>query len=178
MVGAAVVVGVVNILAVFQVLASLYLEDTKTLFAAIIAIGGYFGVYFVALAVGDSWAIAPEDEDVRRRWQEEQWLKGELSAQLAAWCLAGLGVLPVTGAILLRGFLDLPLTSGRVNGLTCAGLGLGVVMIAFGMNRTWHRPDGWRVFPPDRGQLQTWIMSGPAEGVPVGDLQVSGGVSG
>jgi hypothetical protein len=32
--------------------------------------------------------------------------------------------------------------------------------------------------PLDRGHLQTWIMSGPEEEVLVGDLQVSGGVSG
>ncbi|MDL4817378.1 hypothetical protein [Actinomadura opuntiae] len=143
LVGVGVVVALVNTLAAFQVLASLYFPDAKNLFVVIAAIGGIFGVYFIALAIGDSWAVEPEDRTIRSLWREKQWLQSERAALLATWRIATLNVLLIAGALTLRFFANIALTSDRVNWLTGAGLGLAAAMTALGANRTFHSPSGW-----------------------------------
>lgn len=89
--GATTAIGVVAIMAAFEVLAAIYLPETKSLFA-LLAVGTSIGaVVMVALALGDAWMASPDHHWLGTKKRGYRW--GTLTASLTT-----LGV--VIGALL------------------------------------------------------------------------------
>lgn len=81
--GAATAIGVVAIMAAFEVLAAIYLPETKSLFA-LLAVGTSVGaVVMVALALGDAWIVSPDHHWLGTRQRGYRW--GTITSGLATF---------------------------------------------------------------------------------------------
>lgn len=134
-VGMCTAIGIVAIIAAFEVLATIYLPETHDLFAW--ATGGVAvaGSVLVAFVLGDAWRTPSLPKD--------HWLFGsDNSARWALWT-AGAGVVVLGFAISLY-FSDVRLAAGN-NGLHLivgAGIMLALLSGVAGIIRAMHRNDG------------------------------------
>lgn len=84
--GAATAIGVVAIMAAFEVLATIYLPETKSLFA-LLAMGTSIGaVVLVALVLGDAWVVSPNHHWLGTRKRGYRW--GTIASGLATFGIA------------------------------------------------------------------------------------------
>ncbi|WP_142144406.1 hypothetical protein [Streptomyces sp. SLBN-31] len=143
-----VVIALVDVVAAFELLSSLALPDARLLLQLITGASGALGVFFTALALGDSWATHPAHSPNYEEWKEDEWIRSQEEADKAALWVAGLGVLPVTIGTALRVFAGLRVTASvtTANSIILCGLALSVAATVASALRT-HHPE--RV--PSRG---------------------------
>ncbi|MFH8470399.1 hypothetical protein [Streptomyces sp. NPDC017991] len=135
----AVVVSIVSVLGAFEVLAAIYVPDSRLLFSLITGVGGIAGAYFTSFAVGDSWRTGPTDLAVRTPWLANQWIKTPEDAYRQAYWLAILGVIPPVPAMVFRVYdVHFKPTALNVNIVVGAGLLLAMACIFLGVQRTAH----------------------------------------
>lgn len=135
----AVVVSIVSVLGAFEVLAAIYVPDSRLLFALITGAGGLAGAYFTSFAVGDSWRTGPTDPEVRPLWLARQWISTPQIGYRQARLLAVRAAIPPAIAMVLRVFdCHFEPTPLNVNILVGAGLLLALGGIFLGVERTSH----------------------------------------
>ncbi len=98
----AVVISPTAVLGAFEVLAALYLSGVKTLFALIVGVAGVIGIFFMALAIADSWQSGPTNPRDRDAWTAHQWLQNQEHAEEATWLVVAAGCVPAGLGIVLR----------------------------------------------------------------------------
>lgn len=149
--GVPVLVSLVAILAAFEVLAAIYLPDSKTLFAVITGFGGLAGVFFIALTIGDSWHSGPTDRYDRDLWLRGQWIKGHADAYRWANIFAATSSGPaVLGIILRLCGVDVAPSTPVVDWIVGSGFALAMAGTFLGVLRTAHPSDG------DQKGLRKW----------------------
>ena len=131
--GAATSIGIVAILAAFEVLASIYLKDTRTLFAMITAGMAIAMSMLVALVLDDAWIAAPPNHWLGTRKKAYFW--GRLSAGIAAAVL-------LLGASLYFTGTRIALTQTGIHWFVGTGIVLAVIGGVCGMVRTMRTADG------------------------------------
>lgn len=156
-----VVVSIVAVLGAFEVLASIYLPESKTLFALITGFGGLASVFFVSFVIGDSWHLGPTDESVKAEWLKTQWIQTRAQAYKRAEVVAGLSAVPALVGIIARiAGLDIPLTMMRADWLVGVAFGFAMVGTFWGVFRTEHHIDGiQRGLRPYEAYSSTLAMS-------------------
>jgi hypothetical protein len=132
-------ISIVSVLASFEVLAAIYLEEQKDLFAITTGVGGLAATFFISFSVGDSWKSGPTDADLKTEWSETQWIKSKEDAYRKTDLVSGASAAPVVVGLLLR-FCGIHwgLTSTGANWLVGAGLSLSMVGTFVGVRRTKH----------------------------------------
>jgi hypothetical protein len=138
-----VVLSVVSVIAAFEVLAAIYLPDSKMLFVLITAAAGLCGVCFNSFAVVDAWQSSPDDDLQRTRWLETQWHTSPSEAYSSALEVAAVSAAPIVLGAAAR-FVGIHISGSDTvtSGLIGAGLLLAVAGALKGMVRTVHSPDG------------------------------------
>jgi hypothetical protein len=132
-IGAGAAVGVVSILASFQVLAAIYLPSALTLFGILTACGAVVAVVFVALSLGDAWVAGPLDI----AWRRKQWLGTQPKSLRWAGVAAGLASIPpVLGGVLYFSGAHVSVSQTTVHTIVGIGLGLTVLNAIGGVVRT------------------------------------------
>lgn len=106
-----VVIALVDVVAAFEILASLALPHARLLLQLITGIAGSLGIFFTSLALGDSWATHPANSPHYAAWKSAEWITSQREADSAALRVAGFGVLPVLAGTVCR-------ASGTVDGAT------------------------------------------------------------
>lgn len=143
LVSVAVAVALIDVLAAFQVLATIYLPGTATLFAVIVGSAGLLSAFFVAITIADSWQTGPSDELARDQWLKTQWLKTRELADRHTRNAVLISIAPVVIGIALRIANDhAPITSSTAPALVIVSLAMSVASIATGAFRTRHPLDG------------------------------------
>ena len=131
--GSATAIGAVAIMAAFEALATLYLQDTKPLFALITAGTAISSAVLVALVLGDAHISAPSGH----------WLNDQKRAYRAAKIASAAVFLPLAGGAILY-FMDIRIAVGEA--ATHWFVGAGIVLSMLGglgsMFRTMHVNDG------------------------------------
>ncbi|MFE9404022.1 hypothetical protein ACFYNY_19870 [Streptomyces sp. NPDC006530] len=134
-----VAISVVSVLASFEVLAAIYLEQQKGLFAITTGVGGLTATYFTSFAVADSWKSGPTDADLKAEWSVTQWIKSKEVAYRKADLVSATSALPVVAGLVLRlCSIHWGLTSTGANCLVGAGLVLSMAGTFAGVQRTKH----------------------------------------
>ncbi len=131
--GAATAIGVVAIIAAFEVLASIYLRETKPLFAMITAGTAIAASVLVALILGDVWLAEPQP----KHWlatREKAYFWGTVSSGTAALIL-----LIGTAAYFAGG--RIALGQSGTHWFVGSGIVLAVIGGLGSMFRTMHAPD-------------------------------------
>ena len=133
----------VTILAAFEVLAAIYLPESKTLFAVITGFGGLAGVFFIAFAIGDSWHSGPADRYDRDLWLPSQWITSHSEAYKWANIVATTSAVPAALGIILRLCgVDVAPSTPVVDWIVGSGFGLAMAGTFLGVLRTAHPADG------------------------------------
>ena len=100
-------------------------------------------MFFIALAVGDSWNSGPTNPLTRELWLPEQWIKSHSDAYRWATPISLLSVAPIAIGIALRlGGIYWPPSRTGVNWIVLAGLLLAMVGTFLSALRTAHPPNG------------------------------------
>jgi hypothetical protein len=132
-----VAISVVATLAAFEVLSTIYLSASSTIFLVITALGAVCAVVFASFAVVDAWDVGPTDD---RSWAETQWvtsLKRRKDAGFRALAMMVVGVVVVTSGGVARVLgASLPLTTLTAQLVVGLGLFLAVGLGLYGMYRT------------------------------------------
>lgn len=140
-------VSLVAVLGAFEVLAKIFLTESKTLFAVITGVAGLCGCFFTALSIADSWHTGPSDPRVKGPWQKTQWIKTQLYADRQTSLVAGLSSVPAITGIALRIIgVQVSLGTASTTWLVSATLVLALAAIGTGAMRTRHPVQG-----PQRG---------------------------
>ncbi|MFC8350028.1 hypothetical protein [Streptomyces sp. NPDC057280] len=95
-----VVIALVDVVAAFEILASLALPHARLLLQLITGIAGSLGVFFTALALGDSWATHPANSPHHGAWRSAEWITSQREG--TALRVAEFGVLPVLAGTVRR----------------------------------------------------------------------------
>lgn len=122
-------VSIAGILAAFQVLVSVYIPHSASLFAYIVAAGGGFGVLFNAFAVADSLYLGPTDPNYREKWILGQWIQSRQEAFRWAEGIAFGCNLPIIAGVMIRVFSDRPALTSTLSNFT---VGVGIALILLG----------------------------------------------
>jgi hypothetical protein len=140
-----VVIALVNFVAAFEVLAALYLPQAKVLLAVITAAVGALGVFFTALALGDSWSAVPPPGRERKEWKKrKQWITKQKEADKAAIQVVLIGVVPaLTGLLTRLARLEVAPSNLITNCIVGAGLVLSVLGTIASALRTAHPIRGY-----------------------------------
>ncbi|UXX97986.1 hypothetical protein N7U49_47630 (plasmid) [Streptomyces sp. AD2-2] len=134
-----VAISIVSVLASFEVLAAIYLEEQKSLFAITTGVGGLAATYFTSFAVGDSWKSGPTDESLKTEWSEKQWIKSKEIAYRKADLVAAVSAVPVAAGLVFRLCnIHWDVNSTGANWLVAAGLVLSMAGTFAGVQRTKH----------------------------------------
>jgi len=142
-VGVPVAVSLTAMLGAFEVLAALYLPASAELFAVIVAVGGLFGVVFVAFAIADSISLGPVDEAQHATWSlTKKWLKNRDEANRWTFIVTAAGVAPIALSLILRysGVVE-RVTRSEVYLLVAVGIGLTTLGTLASLMRSSHRSD-------------------------------------
>ena len=125
--GAATAIGTVAITASFEILAAIYLHDTKDLFALLAGGTAIASTVFVALILGDVWLTVPYDHWLGDKATAYRWAQG-LSIASAV----------VLGTVIVLYFIRvrLALHSTDIHWLVGVGMGLAIAGGLIGMFRT------------------------------------------
>jgi hypothetical protein len=145
----AVVIALVDVVAAFEMLASLVLSPAQLLLQVITGISGALGVFFTALALGDSWATHPAARAPGyEMWRSAEWITSQHDADKATIRVSAIGVLPAVAGTALRvtGLLHLTAHVTAANTIILSGLALTVVATVLSALRS-HHPEG----VPSRG---------------------------
>lgn len=137
--GVAVSVSLVCMLAAFEVLAVLYLNSPITMFAVITGLGGWAGVFFVALGIADSWHTGPSDPIQKTEWLDTQWIRTQEQGERRMLQVLGVSSVPaVTGIVLRALHIHARPDSTAVAWLVGVSLALSLFAIGAGAFRTRH----------------------------------------
>jgi hypothetical protein len=138
-----VMLSVVVVLAAFEVLAALYLPESKTLLALITATAGLVGSLTTSFGASDSWHCGPADPVERSEWLKTQWIRSH--AQAYAWTnrLIIISSIPIVLGIALRliGVEARP-TTATANWVTGVGFIITIVAVLSGFLRARHPVNG------------------------------------
>lgn len=139
---ASVMLSLVVVLAAFEVLAAIYLPESKTLFALITAVTGLFGSTRCSLGVSDAWYAGPSDVSERSRWLSSQWIQSHQQAYKSTNRVMLISAVPVALGIVLRllGAKEAPTTSS-VNWLVGIGFVLTISLNIMGLFRSRYPVD-------------------------------------
>ncbi|KUO16421.1 hypothetical protein [Streptomyces dysideae] len=135
----AVVIALVDIVAAFEILAFLALPHARLLLLLITGAAGFLGVFFTALALGDSLATHPTHSPDYQDWKKTEWITSQGHADRAALRVTAIGVLPVIAGTVcrVRG-LRLPDGTAAANTIILTGLALTVTATVASALRTGH----------------------------------------
>jgi hypothetical protein len=155
---ASVMISLVLVLAAFEVLAAIYLPESKTLLALITATGGLFGSLRCSFGVSDAWYAGPSDEAERSRWLRTQWIQSHSQAYRSTSLAMLVSAVPIVLGVILRllGVEEVP-TTRSVNWLVGIGFGLTMAANIMGVFRSRH--------PVDR--VQRGLRKGEGFGIPL-----------
>jgi uncharacterized membrane protein YqjE len=134
-----VMISLVGMLGAFEVLAAIYLPESKTLFALITAAAGLIGSITDAFGVSDSLHSGPVDTTERSQWIHTQWIQTRVDAhkwtnRVIMACI----VPPILGAFLrLLGVEAIPTTFSS-NWLVGIGFIVSMVGLLAGYLRSRH----------------------------------------
>ncbi|MEV5886701.1 hypothetical protein AB0L74_29115 [Streptomyces sp. NPDC052020] len=135
----AVVIALVDIVAAFEILASLALPQARPILLLITGAVGSLGVFFTALALGDSLATHPRHSPGYRDWKKTEWIASQGDANRATLRVTAIGVLPVIAGVMCRvSDLRLPEGTAAANTIILTGLALTVTAIVASALRTGH----------------------------------------
>ena len=139
---ASVMISLVLVLAAFEVLAAIYLPESKTLLALITATGGLFGSLRCSFGVSDAWGAGPSDVQERKKWIETQWIKSHEQAYRWTSLVMLISAIPIVLGVVLRllGVGEVP-TTASVNWLLGIGFVLAMTANIMGLFRSRHRVD-------------------------------------
>ncbi|NEY35582.1 hypothetical protein GTU99_26025 [Streptomyces sp. PRKS01-65] len=157
----AVVIALVDIVAAFEILASLALPQARPILLLITAAVGSLGVFFTALALGDSPATRPTHAPDHHTWKKTEWITSQRHANRATLRVTAIGVLPVvTGIVCRLGAIRLPEGTAAANTIILTGLALTVTAIVASALRTGHPGTGPSVGPrPWEAHATTLVAS-------------------
>jgi hypothetical protein len=137
----AVVIALVDVVAAFEMLASLVLSPARILLQVITGISGALGVFFTALALGDSWATHPAAHTPGyKAWESAEWITSQHDADKAAIRVSAIGVLPAVAgtAVRVTGLVHLTAHVTAANTIILSGLVLTVVATVLSALRSRH----------------------------------------
>lgn len=140
-----VVLSIVAIFGAFEVLAAIYIPESKTLFAVVTGLAGLFGIVFNAFSVGDSQALHPTDMSPQDfdSWIGRQWIKDRAMAYKMTNRVLLLTTPPAVIGVLLRIFgAKETLTQDGVNWVVGIGVVLSLLGTYLSVNRTRHPTTG------------------------------------
>jgi MFS family permease len=125
--GAATAIGTVAITASFEILAAIYLRETKELFVALAGGTAIAAAVFVALILGDVWLTVPHDH-----WLGEK----RVAYRWANRCSAAIALALISAITLYFAHVRLVLTPAGVHAVVVAGMVLAVAAGLAGILRT------------------------------------------
>lgn len=139
---ASVMISLVLVLAAFEVLAAIYLPESKTILALITATGGLFGSLRCSFGVSDAWSAGPTDSDERSCWLRTQWIQSHAQAYRLTSRVMLISSVPIVLGVILRllGADEVP-TTVSVNWLVGTGFVLTVTTNILGIVRSRHPVD-------------------------------------
>ena len=138
-----VMLSVVAVLAAFEVLAALYLPESKTLLALITASAGLVGVLTTSFGVSDAWHCGPTNASERSEWLKTQWIKSHADAYTWTNRVMIVSSVPIALGIILRliGAEARP-TTASANWVTGVGFIITIVAVLAGFLRARHPVNG------------------------------------
>jgi hypothetical protein len=131
--GVGTAIGVVAIMAAFEALAALYLEEARDLFAGITIGAALAGVMLVALVLGDAWSAPPAPGWLKTRRACNRWAQRSSLA-------AGLPVV-AAGTLYFAG-IRIAAEGAALHVIVAAGIGLSIAASLGSMFRTVRGDDG------------------------------------
>lgn len=131
--GAATSIEVVAIMAAFEALATIYLPDTKSLFALMAAGAAIASAVLVSLVLGDAWISAPEDHWLGSQRAGVYW--GSVTSAVSAATLIG-------GTVLYFAGIKVAINDQATHWFVGVGMGLALASGLGSMFRTMHSVDG------------------------------------
>ena len=138
-----VMLSMVAVLAAFEVLAALYLPQSKTLLAVITATAGLVATLTTSFGVSDAWHAGPTDDAERRDWLKTQWISTHEKAYAwTNWVIVVTSVPIVLGIILRLAGVEKQPTDASANWVTGVGFIITVVAVLSGFLRARHPVDG------------------------------------
>jgi hypothetical protein len=138
-----VILSVVSVLAAFEVLAAIYLPESKTLLALITATAGLVGSLFTSFGASDAWHCGPADAAERSDWLATQWIQTRSQAyRWTNWVMVASSVPVVLGVILRLNGVEARPTTTSANWLTGIGFALTMVGVLMGLLRSRQPIDG------------------------------------
>lgn len=141
--GVGTTIGVVAIMAAFEALAALYLEEARDLFAGITIGAALAGVMLVALVLGDAWSAQPAPGWLKTRGDCNRWAQRSSLA-------AGLPVL-AAGTLYFAG-IRIAAEGAALHVIVAAGIGLSIAASLGSMFRT-VRGDGGEDRPVEKREV-------------------------
>jgi hypothetical protein len=142
-VGVASALSLITVLGAFEVLASIYLPASTTLFAVITGVAGLMGGFLIAQGIADVPYTGPTDPVQRRAWQATQWIKSQQQADRHTSIAAGVSAIPaITGIALRIAGLRISPTSATVSWLVGSSLVLAMGSVVLSGMRLRHATDG------------------------------------
>lgn len=135
-VGGPVLIGLVAILAAFETLASIYLPESRPLFATVVIGSAFAGSIFTMLGVSDE--VPPTYTP-----PAGEWLTSHEHARMWSWRLGLVGALIIAfGALSYVTGQRVPLSTGASNWLIGVGILLSLAMALYGVVRAVLTEDG------------------------------------
>jgi hypothetical protein len=138
-----VMISVVAVLAAFEVLAAIYLPESKTLLALITATAGIVGGILTAFGPSDVWHCGPSDPEEKSHWLKTQWIQSHAQAYTWTNRLMVVSAVPAGLGIILRlaGVETTP-TTASANWLVGIGFILTMAGVVLGFLRSRHPVNG------------------------------------
>jgi hypothetical protein len=139
---ASIMISLVLVLAAFEVLAAIYLPESKTLLALITATGGLYGCLRCSFGVSDAWGPGPSDPNEKSKWLPSQWIKSHAQAYKSTNQVMLVSAAPIGLGVILRlsGVEGVPSTVS-VNWLVGIGFALTMTLNIIGLFRSRHPVD-------------------------------------
>jgi hypothetical protein len=139
---ASVMISLVVVLAAFEVLAAIYLPESKTLLALITATGGLFGSLRCSFGVSDAWYAGPSDIHERTHWLRTQWIQSHSQAYRSTSLVMLASAIPIALGVILRllGVEKVP-TINSANWVVGVGFALTMALNIMGIFRSRHPVD-------------------------------------
>jgi hypothetical protein len=139
---ASVMISLVVVLAAFEVLAAIYLPESKTLLALVTATGGLYGCLRCSFGVSDAWGPGPSDANERSSWLRTQWIQSHPQAYRWTNWVMFVSAVPIGLGVTLRlsGVEGVPSTVS-VNWLVGIGFALTMTLNIMGLFRSRHPVD-------------------------------------
>lgn len=140
-----VMISLVGMLGAFEVLAAIYLPESRTLLALITATAGAVGSLINAFGVSDSLHSGPADTVERSQWIRTQWIQTRADAN--KWTnrvMVASIVPPVFGAFLRLASVKAIPTAASSNWLVGVGFIVSMIGLVAGYLRSRHSVEGFQ----------------------------------